>query len=1136
MNQRIARFLAIVPLMLMGFPNSSLGQLPPPKDGPPRIAMNFQGPVGRTTSMAFSPDSARLAIGSFGKTVELWDIGWNRPQLGPGTDNVTHVSTLRWEIARGTRGAINTLAFAPDGLLAVAGLQARGQTGDIILFDESTGQVVQALPPQRDQQSNPGHKFAVISLAFSSDGNYLLSADDGGAVWLWTRAAPLWTGRQIQPAAGSVSLADKFMPVAFLDNTTALLSRVAANGTFGLDLVQLSNLGNRTSVVSGQAKPITTIAVGPNGRWAYGSGVDGADIQAFSGNRPAFLVPGVPGETVRTLTWTPQGLLVATSGVFQGKTPRGSVARLIDPQGRILDEAKITQSSVCATAAITPDGRRFVTHDDETASVMLFELLDGSNQSIAKPFSAGPTRQFGGTCDAVTNVQWVDNQTLALQLHSDSGLHRKFDIQSLDLSGPEPPIPADFDPKSVSVLSEGTQDDAIGRPEREVLNVRYKRQRATALLDLRLQNAFSGAAAVIEDPRSGRIAVAIGTKGSGGIFVYDITPGRANPAQLLRHYRDHSGEVVSLDVSPDGKMLVSSSIDQTVKIWPLDGLFAEGSFPGESAWGMTLAPQENRIVGIEPSGIAVNRGMQEGDVISRVQTQRGAQYIDERDPGRIRTLLSDRNTLTESYLIDVIRGGQLIPAAQVVVPAWEPLVSLVVSGSGDWVIFTPSPNSLYAASLVNGTNLFGWQVNRGENYTPRFVIADDLQKQFEQPDAIRQIFALRQRQVVAQADPLDNAIQALPQIEIVRPKRGDVFAEGAPIDVEAIVTGAAAQTMDVTGTNGGRTIEIVSDQWLGDRRRVLFRTSAIDDLNRIMVTATEGPNVTSTLHTTAEVLVRTQKPITPPDPETDAYDVHIIGVGVSDYGGVWPDLPAATKDVAGIIGALESCVGQGPIRKVHVRKLLDEDVSLESLKQTIDETVSSIDKTRNKDLLLICVSGHGDALGEKSEYRFIPPTLQKLLDDKTSEGGIPWEVFADAHRAPCRVVWLLDTCFSGAAIGDALKSVVRSGQQGGRIVVTASSATQEALESKTYRGGHGAFTASILDGVEGLADGFFESPGGNVKSSDSRKDGQISVYELGSFVRDRTYNFYTKRDQEPRMSPGQREDKPEDFVIRSVSE
>lgn len=112
-------------------------------------------------AMAFSPDSATLAIASQG-TIYLWKF-----RTEPADEPIA--------IPGGLRGFKIALTFSPDGTILI-GSGMEGWSNPIALWDIERGRTLGILS---------GHTEPVETLVFSHDGKTLASGSDDGTVLLW---------------------------------------------------------------------------------------------------------------------------------------------------------------------------------------------------------------------------------------------------------------------------------------------------------------------------------------------------------------------------------------------------------------------------------------------------------------------------------------------------------------------------------------------------------------------------------------------------------------------------------------------------------------------------------------------------------------------------------------------------------------------------------------------------------------------------------------------------------------------------------------------------------------------------------------------------------------------------------------
>ncbi|MEH2193204.1 MAG: serine/threonine-protein kinase [Nostoc sp.] len=123
----------------------------------------------QVNSVAFSPQGQILASASYDRTIRLWHIPAleNSQREFENRPCYSLLSTLS-----GHAWAVLTVAFSPDGQILATG----SDDNTIKLWEVNTGQLICTLV---------GHSWSVVAVAFTADGETLLSASCDKTVKLW---------------------------------------------------------------------------------------------------------------------------------------------------------------------------------------------------------------------------------------------------------------------------------------------------------------------------------------------------------------------------------------------------------------------------------------------------------------------------------------------------------------------------------------------------------------------------------------------------------------------------------------------------------------------------------------------------------------------------------------------------------------------------------------------------------------------------------------------------------------------------------------------------------------------------------------------------------------------------------------
>ena len=329
-----------------------------------------------TWSVALSPDGETLAVGRADGVIALhnWPFG--------------ETQTLQ-----GEPGAVQSLAFSPDGRYLAAGVNARGidhPIGVVQLWDLQGNMAVQMAQENAAELivTLRNHSDAVESVVFSDDGRILVSAGRDSVINVWNVADGVPAGEPLRGhvewvndlifepdslslfSAGSRGEINQWLlgrrtrlgeplaghsgqvwSVAFSPDSASLASG-SRDGTVRL----WWNVAGQSSLqVDTRADGVTAVAFSPDGAWLASGGLDGA-VHLLDAHNGA-MIAQLPGRNwITALAFSPdehapllatadadnQVLLwdfstaPAVSSILTANLPSRVTALVFDPQGKML--------------------------------------------------------------------------------------------------------------------------------------------------------------------------------------------------------------------------------------------------------------------------------------------------------------------------------------------------------------------------------------------------------------------------------------------------------------------------------------------------------------------------------------------------------------------------------------------------------------------------------------------------------------------------------------------------------------------------------------------------------------------------------------------------------------------------------
>nr|VFJ44649.1 MAG: WD40 repeat [Candidatus Kentron sp. FM]VFJ44950.1 MAG: WD40 repeat [Candidatus Kentron sp. FM]VFK05944.1 MAG: WD40 repeat [Candidatus Kentron sp. FM] len=575
----------------------------------PRLVVDTGGHRGLINDVLFTWDGKRLVSVSQDKTVRVWDV-----QSGE------LVRTLRGEIGPGDAGRLYAGALSPpDGngaeWLAVGGVLAGGREGryGIRLMALQGPTNAPADVPARLLR---GHTNVILSLAFgprndpnaSNSKQWLLSGSADNTARLWdiesgpVDNSPLavlggHTGaiRAVAFSPGGARLA-----TGSDDGTLRLWAAPGEGGTGARLLAELT----------GHTGGVKAAAFTPDGKYLL-SGSDDKTIRFWDGRDGRFIrVLADVGYWVASLCVGPQGKKVLV-GCGGGPLCSSNPAKVLAiPSGEELGRFG-RHDNIVPASAISPDGPdhqrlarlclRHLPADKPTAHhrrdlpcaalaatgggddfpIYLWELATGKVRHTLVG-EGSRIRSVGFARDG-TGVAWgtlfdrlgYDGQ----QLHGP--LQHRFQLREKDPSGQ----PGPFDPTRDGRLeSEAAADRHYLRAMQIVGDIRVRAADAPPSngpnsdvppSTLEILQGDKVRQRITRGPGDGHYhssftltpdgGTVISGAGNGHLASYEVATGKK------RHeFIGHTGDVLAVAPSPDGRWLVSGGADQTVRLWEME--------------------------------------------------------------------------------------------------------------------------------------------------------------------------------------------------------------------------------------------------------------------------------------------------------------------------------------------------------------------------------------------------------------------------------------------------------------------------------------------------------------------------------------------------------------------------------------
>ena len=627
-----------------------------------QIIRRVAGHLGSINTIAFSPDGQKILTGTSDATSKLWNLNGDslRTFRDPDVTNRFHIfdlafsptgdtiltvggsRALLWNLQgevikelkdEGMRN-IKAAAFSPNGRHVLLGSNSPPRIRDpegnlhgpkgsrVRLWDLKTGG-----EPKRFSN----HEAIVHSVAFSPDGKTFLSASEDKQVLVRTLAGEILHQRKWEKW-------DRLYAACFSpDGKQVLLSGR------GVERWDLASNGVRSYSAHDELPHVYAVAFSPDGQQilagchhntAHLWDLDGTIVQTFQGSSAAFSEAQFSPDGTSILSGSSQAYLwnledrrvdvlsgheaaiTAVAYSADGQTlltsSKDHTARSWDSEGTAL--TTFAGDLPITSIGISQNGQSILT-SYEDGSAALWNRNGIKNQNIRLKNSRHPKNQI---------------RTVAL---SPNGQHfflggeafrsaRLYDSTGKEIV--EIPIKGDLYYTSLAFSPDGTTF-AIAAPNGRV-SIRNLKGEEVQSFSIPAPVSIT---TLTYAPDGQQIILG---SWNGRIFLYDVEGKRTRKGRLS--FKGHNEIVRSVDISPDGKYLLSSSNDHTLKLWSQEGKEIATLFTlNEGDWVITTP---SGLFDATPGAMEKMYFVQDLDLIELEQLKE--RYY---EPGLLSKLMSD---------------------------------------------------------------------------------------------------------------------------------------------------------------------------------------------------------------------------------------------------------------------------------------------------------------------------------------------------------------------------------------------------------------------------------------------------------------------------------------------------------------
>lgn len=572
----------------------------------------------------------------------------------------------------------------------------------------------------------------------------------------------------------------------------------------------------------------------------------------------------------------------------------------------------------------------------------------------------------------------------------------------------------------------------------------------------------------------------------------EILPNRRVALRITKEFMGHTAKITSLDISPDRQKLVSSSLDGTLRIWPLRKARVLGD--------VDFATDGTGVSDVPPTSLGYASGVRQNDTL--LQFDDGSFYE------RIRKIQSGQYRPGQSVRVELLRGAELLPSQRtrlkVNVRLGEapdmvlPLASALLTRDGERVIWTPQG---YYDSSSHGGQFVGWHINNARHETAQFYPVEQFQEQYYQPKAVR--YAIRNSDTASALEQVADEVVGFevakdlaeatrseltqrlpPKIDILSPTPNFISDE-PKLTVVSRVRGSGESTFSqvryrVDGHAVPGRPRQTSRRVTSEGVEVWFEQSIDLPTGEHQIELSLNSSNQTRGSQTVRCTIRGGA-------STDAHRgrLFLLAIGISEYENQDFQLGFARSDAEAFSAGWKNL--NGSVYSQTIEKVLtDETATSQAIREEGFAWLLS-QSIQPSDTVMVYLAGHG-LFDDYDEWYFAGHELdlERLISTAISDA----ELDSFLSKIPTNTILFTDTCHAGGFVSDTrVRTHPQSGTDiwrgRGHIVFASCLAEESSFESSDWN--HGAFTKAILE--------FLTSP-----QADYNDDGELTFNEMVLFV------------------------------------